>query len=43
VSEGGRAAREAAGLRFLRMEDGAAVFAAEPGDYHFKVTSTTPR
>jgi alpha-L-rhamnosidase len=43
VSEGGKAAREAAGLRFLRMEDGAAVFAAEPGDYHFKVTSTTPR
>ncbi|HUW19267.1 MAG TPA: glycoside hydrolase family 78 protein [Sedimentisphaerales bacterium] len=33
VTEGGRAAVRAEGLRFLRMEDGSAVFAADSGCY----------
>jgi alpha-L-rhamnosidase len=35
VSEGGQPAKDSPGLTFLRMEDGAAVFAAESGRYHF--------
>jgi len=35
VMEGGRPIAEAAGARFLRVEDGRAVFAIEAGNYHF--------
>ena len=35
VTESGKPAAQAAGLKFLRMESGAAVFEAESGDYHF--------
>jgi alpha-L-rhamnosidase len=35
VSESGGAAAKAEGLRFLRMEDGCAVFAADSGRYQF--------
>lgn len=38
VSEGGKSARTQAGVNFLRMEDGCAVFAVESGDYDFKST-----
>ncbi len=38
VSEGGAPAQQAAGLKFLRMEEGCAVFAAEPGDYRLVST-----
>ncbi len=37
VTEGGRPAQQSSGLRFLREEDGCAVYAAESGDYHFAV------
>ena len=36
VSEGGKSARTREGVKFLRMEDGCAVFAVESGDYSFK-------
>jgi alpha-L-rhamnosidase len=39
VSEGGEAADEAAGLEFLNMEDGYAVFRAGSGDYDFLVSN----
>ena len=35
VSEGGRPADKAQGVRFLRMEDGAAVFQVGSGTYDF--------
>jgi len=35
ITEGGVAAQEAAGLQFLSMEDGYAVFRAGSGDYDF--------
>ena len=35
VSEGGRPADKAKGVRFLRMEDGAAVFQVGSGTYDF--------
>jgi len=37
VREGGKAARKSSRLRFLRMESGRAVFAAEAGRYRFAV------
>jgi alpha-L-rhamnosidase len=37
VREGGQPATRSTGLRFLRMENGRAVFAAEPGSYRFAV------
>ena len=43
VSEGDRPVKRSAGLKFLRMEGGAAVFAAEPGSYRFVVTRNQPR
>jgi alpha-L-rhamnosidase len=39
VTEGGRPARSAPGLRFVRMEEDAAVFEAGSGDYHFVVAA----
>ncbi len=36
VSEGGKSARTRAGVKFLRMEDGCAVFGVGSGDYEFK-------
>jgi alpha-L-rhamnosidase len=38
VTEGGRPARSASGLRFVRMEDSAAVFEAGSGEYRFVVS-----
>ncbi|MBI4877267.1 MAG: family 78 glycoside hydrolase catalytic domain [Acidobacteria bacterium] len=35
VSESGRPAAGAPGVKFLRLEDGAAVYAVEPGSYRF--------
>jgi len=42
VSEGGKPGKRSPGLKFLRMESGAAVFAAEPGRYHFTVNRGQP-
>ncbi|MGW2571688.1 family 78 glycoside hydrolase catalytic domain [Streptomyces sp. NPDC001537] len=39
VTEGGRRADQAKGVRFLRMEDGAAVFEVGSGAYGFRVDS----
>ncbi len=36
VSEGGKSAEKAEEIKFLRLEDGAAVFDVEAGDYHFQ-------
>jgi hypothetical protein len=36
VKEGGKSAREQAGINFLRMEDGRAVFAVQSGEYSFE-------
>ncbi|MEU6472657.1 glycoside hydrolase family 78 protein [Streptomyces massasporeus] len=41
VTEGGRAADKAKGVRFLRMEDGAAVFQVGSGTYDFTAESTS--
>ncbi|MFD5739548.1 family 78 glycoside hydrolase catalytic domain [Streptomyces massasporeus] len=41
VTEGGRAADKAKGVRFLRMEDGAAVFQVGSGTYDFAAESTS--
>jgi alpha-L-rhamnosidase len=38
VTESGKPVAQAAGLKFLRMESGAAVFEAESGAYHFVST-----
>ncbi len=35
VSEGGRPARRAQGVEFMRMEDGRAIFHVGSGNYHF--------
>lgn len=35
VTEGGRRAGQAVGVKFLRMEEGAAVYEVGSGDYHF--------
>ena len=35
ITEGGQPINKAQGLQFLRLENGAAVFAAEPGSYNF--------
>ena len=43
VSEGGKPAKQSAGLKFLRVERGRAVFAAEPGSYSFTVQQRQPR
>jgi alpha-L-rhamnosidase len=43
VSEGGKPATRSAGLKFLRLERGRAVFAAEPGSYSFTVDRRQPR
>ncbi|GAA3896005.1 alpha-L-rhamnosidase [Streptomyces lacrimifluminis] len=40
VTEGGRPARAAKGVRFLRMENGAAVFEVGSGSYRFGARST---
>jgi alpha-L-rhamnosidase len=37
VTESGTPATKAEGLKFLKMENGAAVFDAAPGTYKFKV------
>jgi alpha-L-rhamnosidase len=37
VSEGGHPATQARGLKFLRMDNGAAIFEAGSGRYHFEV------
>jgi hypothetical protein len=37
VTEGGRPAEDATGVKYLRMEDGAAVFAVGSGDYEFGI------
>lgn len=39
VREGGRAATEVAGVRFVRMEDGCAVFGVGSGVYRFESSS----
>jgi alpha-L-rhamnosidase len=36
VMENGKPVAEAAGVKFLRMESGCAVFAVESGSYHFR-------
>ena len=43
VTEGGRPAADADGVRFLRMEDGSAVFAVGSGDYEFAVDAVLGR
>jgi alpha-L-rhamnosidase len=43
VTEGGRPAGEAEGVRFLRMEGGAAVFAVGSGAYRFASALPAPR
>jgi alpha-L-rhamnosidase len=42
VTESGHSAEKAVGVKFLRMEDGAAVFAVESGEYRFQVLSMEP-
>ena len=41
VTEGGKPAAQAEGVKFLRMEDGAAVYAVGAGHYQFSSTNTT--
>ena len=41
VSEGGKPAAQTEGVKFLRMEDGAAVYAVGAGHYQFSSTNTT--
>jgi alpha-L-rhamnosidase len=36
ITESGKSVAEAAGVQFLRMESGYAVFAVESGSYHFR-------
>ncbi|HYH34642.1 MAG TPA: family 78 glycoside hydrolase catalytic domain [Nocardioides sp.] len=43
VTEGGRPAADADGVRFLRMEDGSAVFSVGSGDYQFAVDAVLGR
>jgi alpha-L-rhamnosidase len=42
VTESGRAAKAAPGLRFVRMAEGCAVFEAGSGDYRFVVSGVPP-
>jgi alpha-L-rhamnosidase len=42
VTESGQPAAQATGVRFVRMEAGAAVFAVQPGSYRFLSASSTP-
>jgi alpha-L-rhamnosidase len=38
VTEGGRPAKEAEGVKFLRSADGCAIFAVGAGEYRFRAT-----
>jgi alpha-L-rhamnosidase len=42
VTEGGRPATQSAGLKFLRMDGGAAVFDAASGSYRFEAKGFVP-
>jgi alpha-L-rhamnosidase len=42
ITEGGKPAAETAGLKFVRMEGGGAVFDVQPGHYEFLATPSTP-